>query len=197
MKTPVNETPSFNENAKTDQLIGWALAALLVCFLAYLAAVYVFQPEEDTDYVHEALPQDPPRPAEPFVWGSVPETKPLSPVEADSGPEMAEGGTDTASQADSGPSSLPGIGSREVSYAFFAGPNLKRVRRETVRALERGETQIWKAGNERGYVLVSTPRYEGIQECRQVSYSLFDGPRQSLSPAMQWCREGRRDWQPN
>lgn len=27
-----------------------------------------------------------------------------------------------------------------------------------------------------GYVLASTPRCDGDQECRQVSYSLFDGP---------------------
>lgn len=195
---PVNEMPSYDENRRTDQLIAWALAALLICFLAYIAAVYFFQPkEEEIGYLHEPLPQDPPRPAEPFVWGSMSETKPLSPVEADSGSVLAEGGTDTDSQAISGPSSLPSSNSREGSYAFFAGPSFKRVRRETVRALESGETQIWKANDQRGYVLVSTPRYDGTQECRQVSYSLFDGPRQSLSPALQWCRQGKSDWQPN
>lgn len=193
MDPPEPPAPDLEEHRKTDRRIGWALATLFVCFVGYLAGVYFFQSQgEETGYVHESLPQDPPKPVEPFVWGSVPETNLERSAEANTGSDRADAAA--ASEAISSPASLPGEDVQEEALAFFAGPDLKRVRRETIRALRSGETQIWNIGDQRGYVLVSTARIDGTRECRQVSYTLFDGPLQSLSPAMQWCREGKGDW---
>lgn len=194
----VSEKTHLDTQQNTDRFLGWALVALLCCFVAYLVGVYVLWPQEEQELVvHEPLPQDPPKPAEPFIWGSLPVSKPGPSSDKDERQLDGESSKDAA-QAEqlASPRKLPGISSEAAPYAFFAGPELGKVKRETVRALKSGDTQIWKAGDQRGYVLVSTPRHDGDRECRQVSYSLFEGPLQSLSPTSQWCREGRGRWSP-
>ena len=194
----MSEKAHLDAQQNTDRFLGWALVALLFCFVAYLVGVYVLWPREEQDrFVHEPLPHDPPKPAEPFIWGSLPVSDLGRP--SDKGEWQLDGESPKdAAQAEqlSTPRKLPGASSDAAPYAFFAGPELEKVKRETVRALKSGDTQIWKADDQRGYVLVSTPRHDGDRECRQVSYSLFEGPLQSLSPASQWCREGRGQWSP-
>lgn len=179
-----------------------AFAALAAGLVGYLGAIYVLWPKKiDVSHHLPSLPEDPPRPTEPFQWGSIKQPTVAPPIRQSS--DVVTPSQDATPQRENSPAKQQLISPRANEpttneeapvFAFYAGPEPKRVRRETIRALKSGETQLWKAGSERGYVLVSTPLRIGEQECRQVSYTLFNQDSQSLSPPTEWCREGRAKW---
>lgn len=199
MTTRDTERPARGGHQKTDRLIGWVLVALLLSFLTYLIAGYGFLSEEtELPEIYVRQPDDPIPPAKPFIWGSRPKLpqKKSSPQVAQFAPSPSTGSANPAAEHKKQDGADVDESEAEEVYGFFVGPDPDKVKRETVRALKRGEAQIWKSGADRGYVLVSTSRKYENRECRQVSYTLFEGQDQTLSPPSQWCREDGGNWLP-
>lgn len=72
------------------------------------------------------------------------------------------------------------------------------IERAARKALDRGEPVRWHKAGERGYVVVSEPRDDGIHTCRNVSATIEGDDGRTQSNSHLWCiaDDEDGDWEP-
>lgn len=98
---------------------------------------------------------------------------------------------DTALDEDSSvPNPIPdpsGSSPAEDSTERYLAALLPDLEADIQKALDRGESVLWKEDKKRGYIVVSEPRSASDGKCRSFYVTLIDGEQQQQSAPQQRC----------